>query len=704
MRAFYADGVEKMHVPWAVEGLPTLLHISLFLFFGGVAIFLFNLDEEVFTCVACWIGLFLILYGLITLLPLIRHESPYYTPLSKPAWYLYTIILYAFSLAVKACYDMYHRFRRRDLMDDMFEMDFNPLRLSSGVDTTWGRYHRWISAGMEKTAEETAEDQTSEIDLRILDWTFFDSLLGDDDSLEKFFQSIPGLFDSPRLKVIKYDFSPFALPMFWEALEGFMDRSWSVTESIKIRRDNMCTDIVRVSLPGFVRGTIIDITTRSAVGRSLVRTQEHDDNWVEVASAVYRLPTGVFRRHRTLGGDSGLLAIMIDICRHNLHEEIEGWNLIDDFSKIDIRHTLPTLQHDFCTLWNELVQEARNRGYNSIPVKILRWIRHLYISLHQGTDAAPTAFSASTDLLDRVLFETSSYPLCDIASHRPDSQLHPSPSGGSTALRQIEQPSTAGPSSPSDPTTHSKIGDSSRDPATTEPAVALPVHTGLYPTDPSPPGSALPHIPSAAALPHTPNFTQQDIVTAGAASAANLSLPLSSVPSFSIPALPPSSHVPPSTNTESLAFLSSTTPFLPTSNATLPRLRARGLVSSGGMCFANSILQLLLHSPPFWNLFRKLGDLNRQRGAGLPETGDSATPLADATVKFFDEFIFKEEPPSQLPQQAAGGILKEAEESTKEHGVKGPFEPSYLYDVMKEKEHLKGLLVRSCDQDSPFYH
>ncbi|KAN0116055.1 hypothetical protein V8E52_006361, partial [Russula decolorans] len=41
MRAFFADGLDNMHVPWAVEGLPTLLHLSLFLFFGGLVIFLF---------------------------------------------------------------------------------------------------------------------------------------------------------------------------------------------------------------------------------------------------------------------------------------------------------------------------------------------------------------------------------------------------------------------------------------------------------------------------------------------------------------------------------------------------------------------------------------------------------------------------------------------------------------------------------------
>ena len=71
MRAFYAEGVDKMHIPWAVEGLPTLPHISVFLIFGGLVIFLFDVDEGVFLCVVSWIRLFSVVYVLITLLPLI---------------------------------------------------------------------------------------------------------------------------------------------------------------------------------------------------------------------------------------------------------------------------------------------------------------------------------------------------------------------------------------------------------------------------------------------------------------------------------------------------------------------------------------------------------------------------------------------------------------------------------------------------------
>ena len=92
MRAFFSNGVEKMHTPWAVEGLPMLLHLSLFLFFGGLVIYLFNVDQEVFICVVPWVGLFLMVYGIITLLPLIRQDSPYNTPLSTPLWNLFAII------------------------------------------------------------------------------------------------------------------------------------------------------------------------------------------------------------------------------------------------------------------------------------------------------------------------------------------------------------------------------------------------------------------------------------------------------------------------------------------------------------------------------------------------------------------------------------------------------------------------------------
>ncbi|KAN0140596.1 hypothetical protein V8E53_001805, partial [Lactarius tabidus] len=86
IRAFFFEGVDKFLLPWAVEALPTLLHASLFLFFAGLVVFLCNVNFTIFKLVLSWVGVCTALYGCITVMPIFRHDSPYYTPLSSSAW------------------------------------------------------------------------------------------------------------------------------------------------------------------------------------------------------------------------------------------------------------------------------------------------------------------------------------------------------------------------------------------------------------------------------------------------------------------------------------------------------------------------------------------------------------------------------------------------------------------------------------------
>ena len=150
---------------------------------------------------------------------------------------------------------------------------------------------------------------------------------------------------------------------------------------------------------------------------------------------------------------------------------------------------------------------------------------------------------------------------------------------------------------------------------------------------------------------------------------------------------------------ELLALLNGTAPSRPTGNATLPRLRARGLVNSGNMCFANAVLQLLVYCPPFWKLLRELGRLMGQRGRGEgQESSDGATPLVDATVRFLDEFVYEEKKPSpaQQPQQQGGkGKAREEEEEKKEDDGVDSFIPTCVYDALKEKKRFDNMRVRS---------
>ena len=88
VRDFFAKGVKKWRLPQVVEILPGLIHLSVFLFFIGLAIFLLNVHHSVFLSVIWWIALVSTLYACITLMPLFLSDSPYYTPLSTPIFHI----------------------------------------------------------------------------------------------------------------------------------------------------------------------------------------------------------------------------------------------------------------------------------------------------------------------------------------------------------------------------------------------------------------------------------------------------------------------------------------------------------------------------------------------------------------------------------------------------------------------------------------
>ena len=691
MRAFFANGVEKMHVPLAVEGLPTLLHVSLFLFFGGLAIFLFNIDHEVFSYVIWWIGLFWIVYGFITLLPIIRHDSPYNSPLSAPAWLLYASICHV-----------------------TFKILAFTTSGSLGSSQTWerckhlsDRYQGWILGGVEKAAEETASKRLSEIDIQILDWII--SSLGDDDSLKSFFEAIPGFFNSKLVNHLKRYLSEELLQKFKDALDGFLGRTWSssIDDSEKLHRFDIAMNAMNRIRHSGVSSIISNIrfkhwnevpqtvemgqtlarwctssdqsVSRDAqliITRILVSVRERNDSWVRLAARVFGLPERGLRDNIALGGDSVLLAILTHVIHPILHSDGVNLGVLRTLSRLDIYNTFPRLQYDFCALWNEIVQEARKQGPYATPVIILHDIRHLYIALHQGTDAAHTVFSASMSEYDDILFKPSSYPFCN--SHLRNSVSLPTPPGNSPVM---------GLPSSSSPSTTGETGDTSQGPNTAQ--LIIPAHPSSRPTGESPTAimAAAPQdIISTITLSHPLEGSEQqnsDVVAPNAE------------PGISQILLTSSTHAP----TPILAQIPTSLPNICSSitasrqiNSTPPpRLRARGLVNTRNLCFGNAVLQLLVNSPPIWNLYRELVDLKGQHGAGVPEAGGGATPLVDATVRFFKEFIADEVSPStQRQSQPATGAISRTNED-----IIDSFEPTYMYDVIKEKRQLKPLLVRS---------
>ena len=90
----------------------------------------------------------------------------------------------------------------------------------------------------------------------------------------------------------------------------------------------------------------------------------------------------------------------------------------------------PQLQSEFCASWNQVVLQAKKLSWSTMrstddvnsvisAIRILWKVRQLYIALHQGTDSAPTHFSASTRSGHLILCLSSSYPLCTHPPHHP---------------------------------------------------------------------------------------------------------------------------------------------------------------------------------------------------------------------------------------------------------------------------------------------
>jgi len=769
MRAFFANGMEKMHIARVVEGLPTLLHLSVFIFFAGLVVFLFNINHTVFDSVVWWIALFLIVYGLITLAPIFRHDSPYFSPLSLPVWFLYASASHLF-------FTVHFSIFSDRIVDFRSWQRLRALR---------DRYRGWILGGMEKAAEETASERSSEIDAHIFGWTL--DVLEDDDRLEKFFAAIPGFFNSKLVKVLKKDLPKSLLNMFWMVSDGFVDRtllSNSVIESVKSRRlDIVMNAMSEISIPGTLsipcdilfqkwNYTPQDVEmghalarwcanenediaqyARCIVTRLIASVPERDDRWIELAARVLDLSKGNLQDYIAHGNNSVSVSILTSVVRRDIHSDFYDWGVLSKLSELDIHDTLPELQNAFCALWNLCVKEALTQPPDTLPVGILRLTRFLYIRLHEGTDAAPVHFSASTPHFHHILFQPSSYPLCNLPSHRTDSatpnsltvslstqpgyspnaSLHWPSSDDSTAPRLAEEINiVAGTPSQSDQTMANGIRETSQAPGATSPA--SPVHTVIHTTD-RPSSGDVPTTPqdirSAATLFHPPESAMQQEVAALCAlqyssqtsSTALMSFPTpssvspvlhqpltsygsdpaitSTAPrpvSSAIPTSPPS-HILPFLETELLSLLNGTSLSTPPDNATRLPSRTRILTNERNVCFSDAVLQLLVYCPPFWSLFSDLGRLTAQtsqhRQGESQRAGSVATPLVDATVRLLDEFVYNEKPvvTQQSLQLAEEGEVKEDERDKKDEDGTDPFVPTYVYDAMKEKRQFKNMLV-----------
>ncbi|KAJ7643394.1 hypothetical protein DFH06DRAFT_1051662 [Mycena polygramma] len=86
--SFLYFGVRRFGMHIVVDLIPLLLHVALMLFLAGLIAFLVPINEFLMGLIGAILGVFLGIYSVITLLPVISSDCPYRTPFSAFAWRL----------------------------------------------------------------------------------------------------------------------------------------------------------------------------------------------------------------------------------------------------------------------------------------------------------------------------------------------------------------------------------------------------------------------------------------------------------------------------------------------------------------------------------------------------------------------------------------------------------------------------------------
>ena len=406
---FLNKGIHKWRLPRIVRAVPSLFHISLFLFFVGLAIWLININHVVGAIVIAWLGLCVYGYAFVTIVPIFYHDCPYYSPLSSSIWRFTVAVRYAASRLFPS----------------------PPLR------------RRQLSFSLRTARIRSALALPPDFINHPLSWTL--KSLKRDDELEQLYDAIPTLCASHDDSL-----ETFIVPnelRLTEALIGLLDRTFSsnmVSEPVQLRRINICTEALRATgqhLLGswyFLRRVLLgewqgflgsvsvgllvqswkDMTHRATtfyaqcvVSAIIATVQAHDEAWTQLVMRHLAVSESTLQDYLVHGRQSVLLANLNHLVLHIIQLDVESLGegahqpileslkILESMCKFDVWRTLPKLQHQFCDLWNQLVNKAHDSthpGIRAISMGTLQHIYKIYVALHGGTEALPLAFSGST--------------------------------------------------------------------------------------------------------------------------------------------------------------------------------------------------------------------------------------------------------------------------------------------------------------------
>ncbi len=424
----FAAGSEGFNFILLVDVLHALVHCAFVLFYAGLWIYISILAVEMM--VVAWVIISSLVYISLTVLPVLRPGFPCSTPFTPIFAIVYGYILQGVSRLLYSVRSL--------------------IRVCRTTEETSSPEDRFLGWSLWTFEEVRAQKLAPKFDGELLKRTL--DMLNSDDDLEQFFDAIPGFCTSKIVDDPRRSLDILGQQRLAEAIVGFWNRTLSsnlLSESDKGRRLIVCMGAIEAAnLAVAAPGTLRDLSyrylggiSRSAeVGHSLgnlrhgnvaslargiiaaiISNAERNDRWFTLAVDELDISRDVLRGYLA-NGDSVLLANLIHTTRHFSHNLLqphpdltrEALSILPSLSKFDVLSTLPELQHDFCAMWNEVVQRARDGPENNPFVDILITIQGLYIALH-GSEA--TLSNAPAINHGVLLRQPTSYSFCTMTHH-----------------------------------------------------------------------------------------------------------------------------------------------------------------------------------------------------------------------------------------------------------------------------------------------
>ena len=192
VRSFLFHGTESYKMRIVVQVAPTLLHLSVYLFFAGLVVLFHTINKNVAIAVDAAVGVFAVAYVVLSIIPCLDVSCPFRTPMSHILWYPLHVILFLLARFLHWFVEQLHGCLVQPGLDDDVTARQHILVNWLGLFEKAFKAHRqYIKDGLGQSIITCAVNTQEDGDHKIVTRLFNLLATGNKSKLRKFAASIP---------------------------------------------------------------------------------------------------------------------------------------------------------------------------------------------------------------------------------------------------------------------------------------------------------------------------------------------------------------------------------------------------------------------------------------------------------------------------------------------------------------------------------